>query len=288
MGQMALYVVFEVTPQKRRALMRSKWRLILDQILAKSFLYKQEEDPNHRIIVKGCATTRSIGCIDIVFVVSCCVIILYNEAKTNEGLSLNECLYKGPVMLPSLIGILLRAKQRRYLLTLLAAVIRHLLSEESSKLSIEIAKIFHVDNVVLTSESESESIKKAKEAKELFKRVKMQLREFQIPQGGLQTKREILQFHAAIYDPLGLLGPIIFPWKLLIQDLWKKGMLWDEKLEPEEMRRCLELVKHSTNLMSWKYHDGRLKNTPIYMYASEKAVGLAIYARRSSSMPRKP
>ncbi|VDM94011.1 unnamed protein product [Onchocerca ochengi] len=78
----------------------------------------------------------------------------------------------------------------------------------------------------------------------------------------LRAKQRRYLFHAAIYDPLGLLGPIIFPWKLLIQDLWKKGMLWDEKLEPEEMRRCLELVKHSTNLMSWKYHDGRLKNTP--------------------------
>ncbi|VDN08413.1 unnamed protein product, partial [Onchocerca ochengi] len=39
-----------------------------------------------------------------------------SSAKTNEGPSLNECLYKGPVMLPSLIGILLRARQGRFLL----------------------------------------------------------------------------------------------------------------------------------------------------------------------------
>uniref|UniRef100_A0A8R1TUW2 Integrase_H2C2 domain-containing protein n=1 Tax=Onchocerca volvulus TaxID=6282 RepID=A0A8R1TUW2_ONCVO len=37
------------------------------------------------------------------------------------------------------------------------------------------------------------------------------------------------------------IGPSHTP--LLIQDLWKKGMSWDEKLEPEEMRRCLELEK---------------------------------------------
>ncbi|VDN07441.1 unnamed protein product, partial [Onchocerca ochengi] len=52
-----------------------------------------------------------------------------------------------------------------------------------------------------------------------------------------------LQINAAIYDPLELLGPIILTWKLLIQDLWKMGMSWDEKLEPEEIRRCLELEK---------------------------------------------
>uniref|UniRef100_A0A1I7VWU5 Reverse transcriptase domain-containing protein n=1 Tax=Loa loa TaxID=7209 RepID=A0A1I7VWU5_LOALO len=257
------------------------------------------------------------------------------SAKTNEGPSLNECLYKGPVMLPLLIGILLRARQGRYLVIadvekaflqvslkqedrdvtrflwlkdkskgaikenlvifrftrvpfgvvsspfLLAAVIRHLLSEENSELSEEIAENLYVDNVVLTSESEAESTKMAKEAKELFKKIKMQLREFhanhdininneqevtdktevkllgiewntskdkfiwnwKILQGGLQTKRQILQFYAAIYDPLGLLGPIILPWKILIQDLWKKGMSWDEKLEQEEMRRCSELEK---------------------------------------------
>uniref|UniRef100_A0A8R1XR26 Uncharacterized protein n=1 Tax=Onchocerca volvulus TaxID=6282 RepID=A0A8R1XR26_ONCVO len=42
---------------------------------------------------------------------------------------------------------------------------------------------------------------------------------WKILQEGLQTKREILQFYAGIYDPLGLLSPIILPWKLLIQDL---------------------------------------------------------------------
>ncbi|VDP14837.1 unnamed protein product [Onchocerca flexuosa] len=36
--------------------------------------------------------------------------------KTTEGPSLNECLYRGPVMLSSLVGIILRAKQSRYII----------------------------------------------------------------------------------------------------------------------------------------------------------------------------
>ncbi|KAM3716259.1 Abscisic-aldehyde oxidase [Dirofilaria immitis] len=52
----------------------------------------------------------------------------------------------------------------------------------------------------------------------------------------VMTKCQILLFYAAIYDPSGLLCPIIFPWKLVVQDSWKKGMSWDEKLKSEEMR----------------------------------------------------
>uniref|UniRef100_A0A8R1TJK1 Reverse transcriptase domain-containing protein n=1 Tax=Onchocerca volvulus TaxID=6282 RepID=A0A8R1TJK1_ONCVO len=266
-------------------------------------------------------------------------------------------------MLPSLIGILLRARQGRYLVIadvekaflqvslkredrdvtrflwlkdkskeatqenlvtfrfarvpfgvvsspfLLAAVIRHLLSEEHSKLSIEIAKNLYVNNIVLTSESESESIRKAKKAKELFKKAKMQLRRFhanhdinmdneqemtektKIPQEGLQTKRQILQFYAGIYDPLGIMSPIILLWKLLIQDMWKKGMPWDENLEPEEMRRCLELEKafNQVDVMEIsRWTPQEYSEIHVFVDASEKAMGLALYARRSSNTPCKP
>uniref|UniRef100_A0A1I7VNA1 CRAL-TRIO domain-containing protein n=1 Tax=Loa loa TaxID=7209 RepID=A0A1I7VNA1_LOALO len=37
------------------------------------------------------------------------------SAKRNESPSLNECLYRGPAMMPSLAGILLRPRQGRYL-----------------------------------------------------------------------------------------------------------------------------------------------------------------------------
>ncbi|VDN00904.1 unnamed protein product, partial [Onchocerca ochengi] len=38
------------------------------------------------------------------------------SAKTTEGPSLNECLHRGPVMLPSLVGIILRARQAHYII----------------------------------------------------------------------------------------------------------------------------------------------------------------------------
>ncbi|VDM94209.1 unnamed protein product [Onchocerca ochengi] len=107
----------------------------------------------------------------------------------------------------------------------------------------------------------------------------------------LMTKRQILQFYVAIYDPLGLLGPVILPWKLLIQDLWKKGMSWDEKLEPEEMRRCLELEKAFNQfdvIEVPRWTPQEYSEIHVFVDASEKAVSLAVYARRSGNTPCKP
>ncbi|XP_045447930.1 uncharacterized protein LOC123656267 isoform X1 [Melitaea cinxia] len=46
----------------------------------------------------------------------------------------------------------------------------------------------------------------------------------------LKTKREILSFIGKIYDPLGLIGPIIVTAKLFMQSLWSLKINWDEAI----------------------------------------------------------
>lgn len=46
------------------------------------------------------------------------------------------------------------------------------------------------------------------------------------------TKRIILSIIARIYDPLGLLGPVIMYAKIILQLLWKENLNWDESVPP--------------------------------------------------------
>ena len=44
------------------------------------------------------------------------------------------------------------------------------------------------------------------------------------------TRRGILSIVSSIYDPLGLAVPFILPAKLLLQDLCRKGIAWDDEI----------------------------------------------------------
>jgi len=44
------------------------------------------------------------------------------------------------------------------------------------------------------------------------------------------TKREILSSIASLFDPLGLVGPIIIISKIIMQSLWLEKVDWDERL----------------------------------------------------------
>ena len=42
------------------------------------------------------------------------------------------------------------------------------------------------------------------------------------------TKRPLFQSVATLFNPLGLIVPHVIVGKIMIQDLWKKGLEWDE------------------------------------------------------------
>ena len=48
------------------------------------------------------------------------------------------------------------------------------------------------------------------------------------------TKRSVLSQISSIFDPLGLLAPVIVTVKLFMQHLWKQKMSWDEPLSPTD------------------------------------------------------
>jgi len=66
------------------------------------------------------------------------------------------------------------------------------------------------------------------------------------------TKRNILSEIAKIFDPLGLLGPIVLYAKRLMQNVWRSGVHWDESVPQNiytewlEFARQLEVIEQIT------------------------------------------
>lgn len=57
------------------------------------------------------------------------------------------------------------------------------------------------------------------------------------------TKREMLRILMSIFDPLGLIAHYLAFLKVLIQDVWKSGSNWDEKIDDQQNKRWLKWLK---------------------------------------------
>lgn len=105
------------------------------------------------------------------------------------------------------------------------------------------------------------------------------------------TKRSVLSHISQIYDPLGLLGPIIISAKLLMQDMWKEKISWDSNLTKCLSDRWLQFKGDLQNLNSIKIPRQVISTNHLtiefhgFADASEKAYGCCIYVRcQNSSM----
>jgi hypothetical protein len=63
------------------------------------------------------------------------------------------------------------------------------------------------------------------------------------------TKRKVLSAIAKIYDPLQLIGPVIVKAKLIMQELWKREIGWDEEL-PEDLKTSWTIILNQLHLLN--------------------------------------
>ncbi|KAK6028305.1 Pao retrotransposon peptidase [Ostertagia ostertagi] len=131
------------------------------------------------------------------------------SAKTKGHQSINEMLYRGPVLLPDL------AELNKFFET-----------EENEKVP-EIQKLlgihWHLSKDKL-------SIKLPRKP----------------PNDGIWTKRKILKEVASIYDPLGFLTPFTLIGKLFLQSLWKDDIGWDDALNKEQTNQWQLIINQWT------------------------------------------
>ncbi|XP_049886992.1 uncharacterized protein LOC126381571 [Pectinophora gossypiella] len=103
------------------------------------------------------------------------------------------------------------------------------------------------------------------------------------------TKRLILSVVSQIYDPLGLLSPIVIVAKTLLQKLWLCKIGWDD-LVPNDIKTCWDRFVNSLyNLQSIRVPRHVIGTDPfiielhIFTDASEMAYGACAYIRTSSN-----
>jgi len=68
------------------------------------------------------------------------------------------------------------------------------------------------------------------------------------PERHVSTKRGMLSLIARMFDPLGLLSPVTFFAKALMQRVWKAGLSWDEPLPQEIAEPWCNFVDDLSNL----------------------------------------
>ncbi|XP_015121341.1 uncharacterized protein LOC107044106 [Diachasma alloeum] len=103
------------------------------------------------------------------------------------------------------------------------------------------------------------------------------------------TMRTISSDVARIFDPLGLLNPVVVQAKLIKQDLWRLNLNWDESVPKDVQTRWQEFA-HELPLLNdlafkRKVLQDSVKDVQLHGFcdASQKAYGACIYVRTTSS-----
>ncbi|GFT43605.1 integrase catalytic domain-containing protein [Trichonephila clavipes] len=104
------------------------------------------------------------------------------------------------------------------------------------------------------------------------------------------TKRLVLSTISRIFDPLGLLGPIITWAKIFMQRLWLLELGWSDELpfkEEKEWRRFIDSLEAVNNISidrSIVIHKAESIELHAFSDASEKAYGSSIYLKSISAL----
>ncbi|XP_062700056.1 uncharacterized protein LOC134284792, partial [Aedes albopictus] len=110
-----------------------------------------------------------------------------------------------------------------------------------------------------------------------------------IQTGTRPTKRQVLRCVMTLFDPLGLLSPFIIHGRVLIQDLWREGMEWDEQISDDvnkKWKRWIQMIGYIAEIRIPRcyFHQATretYQNSEYHVFvdASGEAYSCAIYLR---------
>ena len=101
---------------------------------------------------------------------------------------------------------------------------------------------------------------------------------------GYPTKRQLLSISALLFDPMGLLAPVVLIAKKMFQELWKKNVGWDDKVTEDigvQWNAFVAGLKDLNKIKIPRYTQGggssETKELHLFGDASEAAIGAAAY-----------
>ena len=95
------------------------------------------------------------------------------------------------------------------------------------------------------------------------------------------TKRNFLSALVAIFDPLGLIVPLVLPGKLFLQQLWLNKVEWDELLSTEHNQIALTFLKDLSQIGIFEFPRKAItlhSELHIFVDSSSKAFGAVAYS----------
>ncbi|XP_065642951.1 uncharacterized protein LOC136074547 [Hydra vulgaris] len=105
----------------------------------------------------------------------------------------------------------------------------------------------------------------------------------------IRNKKEVLKFVASIYNPLGLINPVVVKLKVLFQNLSVSKLSWEDYLDGENLTEWQSILNDflsSSNVMVPRWYLNSSNFLPNYKLelhcfsnASNKAYGCCIYIR---------
>ncbi|XP_052849035.1 uncharacterized protein LOC128260253 [Drosophila gunungcola] len=98
------------------------------------------------------------------------------------------------------------------------------------------------------------------------------------------SKRQVLSDVARIFDPLGVLSPVVVQFKILFQELWLLDLCWDTELPPkvaEWWNKCRNDLNALQELRMPRFIDNKENHIELHGFsdASIKAYSAVVYSR---------